>query len=637
MDYIVKELLQDFGCRIFWENGEAVQLEPVAENGEWTAAAGGIQLRIGMRQEGDSALFSVDLVSEYPLAARALTFGLNLSGADAVLDSHHMGPWWMYCGWPEKTEELKPKTQNLLLRRGERHTSVVMLTGDLFRCEADADGLHLESGCGGYRELHGTFLTVTSAEDPFRAIEENYRFARANGGIRVPLREERAYPAILEKFGWCTWDAFYKEVTAEKIYEKLAEFRAKGVPVHWIIIDAGWSTFRERLLVDFPADPVKFPEGLAGCIRRCKEEFGIEQVGIWHTFNAYWDGIAPDSPLLERFGDVLMRTETGLYVPHDDPEKAFRFWDAWHGYLADCGVDFVKVDNQSSTHNYLAGTVSTTAGARRAHEAIEKSIEKHFGGVVINCMGMDMENVLARPASGVARNSDDFYPQKENGFAQHIQQNLYGALWHSQLYHCDFDMWWSGKASPVQSGVLRAISGGPVYVSDKIGETALEGVLPVVGKDGTICRLDHAAMPTADCLYENCESSGRLMKAWNRCGDAFALALFNISGREITETFSVEIPGMEGWYVKYEYFTRTFMPVRGKDASLEATRATVTLQPGEVVCWSIYPILGTGEGRYNLMADSRDYPGKYILLGDTERYVGIGTPEKEKVWLKDIL
>ena len=79
------------------------------------------------------------------------------------------------------------------------------------------------------------------------------------------------------------------------------------------------------------------------------------------------------------------------------------------------------------------------------------------------------------------------------------------------------------------------------------------------------------------------------------------------------------------------------MPVRGKDASLEATRATVTLQPGEVVCWSIYPILGTGEGRYNLMADSRDYPGKYILLGDTERYVGIGTPEKEKVWLKDIL
>ena len=55
------------------------------------------------------------------------------------------------------------------------------------------------------------------------------------------------------------------------------------------------------------------------------------------------------------------------------------------------------------------------------------------------------------------------------------------------------------------------------------------------------------------------------------------------------------------------------------------------------MCWSIYPILGTGEGRYNLMADARDYPGKYILLGDTERYVGIGVPEKEKVWLKDIL
>ena len=631
--YIMEELLGRLCCRVFPMGGDAVFLEPEADRTGWTGTKDGITLRILAEKAADSALFSVELTADRPLAARALTFRLDLSGADAVLDSHHLGPWWMMCGWPEKREDLQPKTQNVLLRRGEEHISAVPLTGDVFRCEADGDGLHLETGCDGFTELHGAFLSVTTDADPFAAVERNYRFAREMGAIRVPLREERVYPAILEKFGWCTWDAFYKEVTAEKICTKLAEFRTKGVPVHWIIIDAGWSTFRERLLVDFPADPVKFPEGLAGCIRRCKEEFGIEQVGVWHTFNAYWDGIAPDSPLLERFGDALMRTETGLYVPSDDPEKAFEFWDAWHGYLADCGVDFVKVDNQSSTHNYLAGTVSTTEGARHAHEAIERSIEKHFGGVVINCMGMDMENVFARPASGVARNSDDFYPQVENGFAKHIRQNLYGALWHSRLYHCDFDMWWSGNSAPVQSGVLRAISGGPVYVSDKIGETVPEGILPVVGKDGNICRLDQAAMPTADCLYVDCEASGRLMKAWNRCGDAFALAVFNISGREITERVYYDtIPGMHGWYVGYEYFRKIFMPIRANDAYM-----TLTMQPGEVRCWSFYPILGTGEGRYNLHADARDYPGKYILLGDTDRYVGIGVPEKRKVWLKDIL
>ena len=601
-------------------DGKTVSLTLSSDDGNgWKGTAEGISVSIRGICRGGSALYTVDLLSPEPLAARAVTFSLDLSGADAVLDSHHLGPWWMMCGWPGNTGELQPKTQNLLLRQGDMHTSAVMLTGDIFRCEADCDGLHLETGCVGDHELHGAFLAVTEDGDPFEAVEKNYRFARENGGIRVPLREERAYPAILEKFGWCTWDAFYKEVSAEKIYEKLAEFRDKGVPVHWIIIDAGWSTYRERLLVDFPADPVKFPEGLAGCIRRCKEEFGIEQVGVWHTFNAYWDGVAPDSPLLERFGDALMRTETGLYVPHDDPEKAFVFWDAWHGYLASCGVDFVKVDNQSSTHNYLAGTVSTTAGARRAHEVMERSIARHFGGVVINCMGMDMENVLARPASGVARNSDDFYPQVENGFEKHIRQNLYGALWHSRLYHCDFDMWWSGKSAPVQSGLLRAISGGPVYVSDKIGETSLDGVLPVVGKEGNICRLDHAAMPTADCLYENCEMSGRLMKAWNRCGDAFALAAFNISRREIAETVSLQnVPGLTGWYAAYEYFTKEFRLVQA-DTEIE-----LTLQADDVRCWSLYPVQGEGDERY-------------ILLGDVTRYVGIGVPEKRKVMLQEIL
>ena len=617
--YITEEFLCGLACRVCLADGQSVEMVMCPAEDGWQGKADGISLRICAREENNAVLLTAELQSARPLAGRALTFGLDLTGAEDVLDSHHYGTWWMMCGWPKTTADLKPKTQNFLLRKGTFHYSIVPLTGDVFRCEADADGIHLDAGCEGYTSFCGTFLTAAAAEDPYQAIQENYRFARNNGGIRVMLREERQYPAILEKFGWCTWDAFYKEVTADKIYEKLAEFRDKGVPVHWIIIDAGWSTFHDRLLAEFPADPVKFPEGLSGCIRRCKEEFGIEQVGVWHTFNAYWDGVEPGSPVAVEYADALMTTKTGLLIPHDDPEKAFRFWDGWHGYLASCGVDFVKVDNQSSTHRYLEGTVSTTAGAVRAHAVMEKSIEKHFGGVVINCMGMDMENVLARPASGVSRNSDDFYPQRENGFAQHIQQNLYCAMWHSQIYHCDYDMWWSGNSAPVQSGVLRAISGGPVYVSDKIGETDRAGVVPMVGADGRICRLDQAAVPTRDCLYVNCEENGRLMKTWNRKGDAFALAAFNISRREITETFTLDVvPGLAGEYVAYEYFTRVSARVDRE------TALTLTMAADDVRCWSLYPVYGEGED-------------KYILLGDVNRYVGIGVPETRKVRLAEIL
>ena len=94
----------------------------------------------------------------------------------------------MMCGWLENASALQPKTQNFLLQIGDMHISAVPLTGDLFRCEADGEGLHLDSGCDGYTVLKGTFLTVFAHWDPFAAVEKNYRFAAENGGIRVPLR-----------------------------------------------------------------------------------------------------------------------------------------------------------------------------------------------------------------------------------------------------------------------------------------------------------------------------------------------------------------------------------------------------------------------------------------------------------------
>ena len=631
IEYISGKFLTGLGMTVTLADGKTVALTPAAEDlGEkvvWTAAADGVHVVILAEYKDASTLYTVDLTSAVPLAGRALTMQIDPGCGDAALEIHHDTPWWMYCGWPKSQADVMPKTQNFLLKNGMLHYSVVPLTGDVFRCEADAEGLHLDAGCDGFTGFHGAFLTVSVSTDPILAVENNYTFAKEMGAIRVPLRKDRAYPALFEDFGWCSWNAFYQEVTSAKLYSKLDEFREKNVPVKWIIIDDGWSTYKDGRLVDFPADPVKFPEGLQECVRKIKEEYGIPKVGVWHAFNGYWNGVDPESELAKRYADSLMMTKTGMLVPSDDPDKAYLFWDAWHSYLADCGVDFVKVDNQSSTHNYLAGTVSTTEGARHAHAAIERSIGKNFGGVVIDCMGMDMENVLARPCSAVSRNSDDFFPDRENGFAKHIQQNLYCAIWHSQIHHCDYDMWWSGKSAPVQSGVLRAVSGGTVYVSDKVGETSLEGVLPVCGKDGDLCRLDNAAMPTLDCIYVNCEAEGRLLKTFNRKDDALVLAAFNVSRREITETFAYDvIPGMpkDTEYVAYEYFTKKFSRVHF------ASEETLTLGADGVRCWSLYPV-------YREAVDEAD-PDKdaYILLGETERYTGIGSREKKKVTLAEL-
>ena len=152
-------------------------------------------------------------------------------------------------------------------------------------------------------------------------------------------------------------------------------------------------------------------------------------------------GIDPESELCIEWRDCLSENPAGLIFPSLDEEKAFRFWDAWHSYLACCGVDFVKVDNQSAWPRFIEGMMSTVEGTRHEHRAIERSIFKNFGGAVINCMGMDAENVLSRPKSALSRNSDDFFPDKERGFTDHLLQNVYNAVWHGQMYFCDFDMW----------------------------------------------------------------------------------------------------------------------------------------------------------------------------------------------------
>ncbi len=624
VNLISTDFLSGLNTTIHLANGENVSLAPVFSHDtlSWKAQTNDISLSIHAEAADSQAVFFVDLISKEPLAHRALDWNIDLSCADDVLACPHDNQWWLHCSWPKTAEEILPRTQYFTLKKGEEHIVLASLTGDIFFCASDKDGMHIDSGCNTFTEYHGPFLAVASASQPMLAMEAAFKYAKSINAIKIPLRSDREYPEMFEHFGWCSWDAFYTEVSADKIYEKLNEFKEKNIPIKWIIIDDGWADVNEELkLLSFSANSTKFPEGLKACVDRIKNEYGIQYVGVWHSLNAYWKGIQHSTDLANQFADSLMKDAMDSLIPCDDPDKAFLFWDAYHSYLADCGVDFVKVDNQSSSHYYLEGVVSLVAGARNQHEAIERSIAKHFGGKVINCMGTDIENFLARPFTAISRNSDDFYPTHENGFAKHIQQNIYSAMWQSQIMYCDYDMWWSGKASPVQSGLLRAISGGPVYVSDKIGDTDMSNIYPICGNNGDICRLDNAALPTLDCIYHNCEKEGIILKTYNNSGDNIVLGLFNISRKNIEESFSfdvIPIISHDHEYIAYEYFTKKYSKISA------STTESLTLTNDDVRCYSLYPII-------------KENNEEYILMGATDHYTGIASTEKTKILVKDIL
>ena len=59
------------------------------------------------------------------------------------------------------------------------------------------------------------------------------------------LRSEKFLPAFVDQFGWCTWDAFYQQVSHEAVRQGLETFRAGGISPRLLILDDGWQTMTE--------------------------------------------------------------------------------------------------------------------------------------------------------------------------------------------------------------------------------------------------------------------------------------------------------------------------------------------------------------------------------------------------------
>lgn len=530
-------------------------------------------------QDLESRIFAADhsLVMYYasPLASQE-TMALHLK----------KDIWWQDIHFGTDPAALPPHTQSLHMKMNDLHYHLFPLCCDDFRTELEGNRLSMSIGCGGHFSVSGVFLAIAAAETPYRAIETNIRAARDSGAIRVPLRNEKAFPALFDGFGWCTWDAFYTRVSSRGIFEKLEECRQKKIPLQWLLIDDGWSVTRDGKLWCFEEDREKFPEGLDAVIRRIKEEYGVRYVGVWHTFNGYWGGIHPDSPLYREQKDNLIVLPGGQIQPDfRDREKCFSFWDAWHSYLAGCGVDFVKVDNQSSLTYRVDGIMENTRGVRLAHEGLEKSVNLHFGGHMINCMGTNMIDILTRPGSVTNRSSDDFWPRVKGSFVTHIRQNCYASLVYAQFHVCDFDMWWTDHESAHQSAVLRAISGGPVYVSDEVGHTNADRIMPLLDADRHLLRCDGTAAVTLDCVYTDCVAAALPLKIFNRSGENFAVAAYALSEEGVNGVLRLEdLPSCGEEYVVHEYFTgETFRMDRH-------SRLPISLQKNDMRLWNLYPV-----------------------------------------------
>ena len=437
-------------------------------------------------------------------------------------------------------------------------------------------------------KVEGLAFVYAEGNNPFSLLNECAKTAAEllNNGVKI--REERVYPEIFKYLGWCSWDAFAIGVTEDDIVAKCSEFKEKDIPVKWIVLDDMWghvTDFYDReyssrgemielmyssKLYSKEADPKRFPNGLAGVISKAKE-FGMK-VGMWLPTTGYWRGIDPDGDLFKDVKDYLIQADNGIYVPDYNQQNAYMYYDHFNSFFRKCGAEFVKIDNQSMSRRFYKGKAPVGKVASSFHNAMEASVGQNFSGQMINCMGMASEDMWNRSISPVIRCSDDFLPENKAWFTKHIMQCSYNTLIHGQLYYCDWDMWWTDDAQGVKNSVLRAVSGGPVYVSDKLGRSKKELLLPLVLSDGKVLMCDRPAMPTADCLTEDARSSGKIFKVQNICGDAGVIAAFNLDENENTVCGNIspaDIDGLKGErFAVYEHFSKE-MVILNKNESFD--------------------------------------------------------------------
>ncbi|HCI73303.1 MAG TPA: hypothetical protein DHV42_02030 [Lachnospiraceae bacterium] len=482
------------------------------------------------------------------------------AGSFRFLSVYQHKEWWLRPAFGCALEEIPARSQCIIRKREADYEIFLAVSGR--QCRADLKGtedglyLSLSSNETGLRSVEDIAMVYAAGADPYALLEEMVLFALEASGKKCVRRSDKPYPDVFRKWGWCTWDSLGQDVNEAAILEKMEDFKRLGLRVPWVLIDDGWSEAdRDRkLLRSFSEDPERFPRGLAATVKTLKETYGVEHVGVWQAVKGYWNGVEPGSEAWMETAAFLRKYPNGETSPDANASSCFGFWDRWHESLAAKGISFVKVDSQSSFSLMTRGCGSYGETSMGMHKGLEASCQMHFNGNLINCMGMAPEDLWNRCNASLSRSSDDFTPTVPGTFREHAMQNSYNSILHGCFFWGDWDMAWSKHEESRPGLILRAISGGPFYVSDGCNATVPEEILPLIAEDGSVLKCDDVGRPTLDCLMDPDVMIKRPLKVYNRYRESIYIAAF--LDREAGPCDGVldlqQIPGTQGhqaWWI----------------------------------------------------------------------------------------
>jgi len=475
----------------------------------------------------------------------------QIVGMDRFTSLYRFSPFWTRPRVGTHVREVRHETLWLLAKTSSaRYILLVPLLGQRtrFALRSQQDDLMLvaETGDSALACEAGAALYVAVGEDPYALQVIAARAVSAHIGAGR-LRAEKPLPDHLNGLGWCTWDAFYKDVSPDKVLQGLQSLAQAGAAPRWMILDDGWQSWTrhpggEDRLNSF-APNARFGGDLAPLVQAVKQRYGLTHFFVWHALLGYWGGLCEQA-----FADYGVRSVPRTFGPGvlaQDPRWNVHPWGAqqgvpaaahwqtfyedWHAQLAQQGVDGVKVDAQAMLESVSAGQGGRVALARTSRQALEDAVGTHFAGRLINCMSCGSEGAYLSHDSVLMRTSDDFFPSRPDSHGLHLFANALASLWWGEFMLPDWDMFQSAHSHGAFHAAARAVSGGPVYVSDGIGQHDAAVLRALVLSDGSVLRADDPGRPSPEVLMRDPTTEPVLLKVFNRNRDCGVLGLFHAS------------------------------------------------------------------------------------------------------------
>ncbi|CAG8551975.1 39546_t:CDS:2 [Gigaspora margarita] len=516
-------------------------------------------------------------------------------------------PWWLIpvTGISKLDIQQKDVLYILIQQSSGHYVSLVpMASGDCicsFRSDENG-GLTLfvvnDSEC----DSHARFV-VGRGYDPYITTKACMDFINEINGINtvktnssIETEEHFDYDQI----GFCTYNAFYGRIGQQHIIDALNSLEAIGVHIGYFLLDDGWQQVNgNRQLQKFEPIPEFYPDGFKGLINNIK----VKDVPVYgefyrfilvfknifnhqlfrHALWGYWNGVDPNSELSNSY-----RVER---VKHLDeiihlvvPQDIKKFYNDFYSYLKSQGVGIVKVDSQGSFDLIDYGQSRHRRWWREYHDALKINGEEYFGNRIIYCMAHSpniIQQVLSGPDSFMTinrplfRNSDDYFPDVHDSHAWHIYVNTMNSIWTSTLYSLlDWDMFQSHHKFGEYHAAARAISGGPVYITDIPNKHKLDVLEKCIVNTPTfkitstssldssyktssptrlstklpqrILRSEGPALPSLSSLFRDSTKTNNLLKICNWNNKIGVLGLWNCRTHKLLDIFYLnEIYGLE--------------------------------------------------------------------------------------------